>query len=116
MVVLSQILLHDWWLVKADLDSHGKRLGIGGYILEEDSKTISRIMRISGCHLVDFLTPNMRIFQNLHFLATLNCSVDGVHVCDHFQVGFPYYWEDFAALSVSSEEPGYSSASKGFSA
>lgn len=35
-------------------------------------------------------------------------------VCDHFLIGFPYYWEEFAALSVS-EEPVDFSASKGFS-
>ncbi|KAG6396189.1 hypothetical protein SASPL_142331 [Salvia splendens] len=31
-------------------------------------------------------------------------------ICDHFLIGFPYYWEEFAALSES-EEPVYSCAS-----
>lgn len=34
-----------------------------------------------------------------------------LQVCDHFLIGFPYYWEEFASLSVS-EEPDHSSASK----
>lgn len=32
---LLQVLLHDWWLIKADADSDGKRLGVGGFTSKE---------------------------------------------------------------------------------
>lgn len=51
--------------------------------------------------------------------ALINCRIFNLssyffQVCDDFQIGFPYYWEDFAAIS-DSEELVYRSASKGIS-
>ncbi|KAH6832150.1 hypothetical protein C2S53_007428 [Perilla frutescens var. hirtella] len=113
------ILLHTWWLVKADPDSHGKRLGIGGYTLEEKlgmrtfcSASIVKKHDATTLQTVDGIT--VMVHGYLDRSRTLENGFSE-EVCDHFQIGFPYYWEDFAALSDSSEEPGYSSASKGVS-
>ncbi|KAI3452102.1 hypothetical protein Pfo_008767 [Paulownia fortunei] len=115
---LKQVLLHDWWLIKADSDSHGKRLGIGGFTSKESQgiRSFSSAPVVKRHDAVTLRTDDgitVLVHGHLNRSRTLESGFSH-EVCDHFVIGFPYYWEEFAALSVS-EEPAHFSVSKGIS-
>ncbi|KAL3646402.1 hypothetical protein CASFOL_011582 [Castilleja foliolosa] len=102
------VLLHYWWLIKAGSDSHGKRLGIGGIA----SKGSQSIRCFSSAHIIkrhdavtlgtiDGLT--ISVHGHLNRARTLENGFSR-EVCEHFEIGFPYYWEEYGAVSVD-EEP-----------
>ncbi|KAL3616442.1 hypothetical protein CASFOL_039832 [Castilleja foliolosa] len=105
---LKQVLLHDWWLIKAGSDSHGKRLGIGGIA----SKGSQSIRCFSSAHIIkrhDAVTlgtiDGLTISVHGHLNRARTLANGFSHeVCEHFEIGFPYYWEEYGAVSVD-EEP-----------
>ncbi|XP_057769970.1 kinetochore-associated protein KNL-2 homolog [Salvia miltiorrhiza] len=100
------ILLQDWWLVKAGPDSHGKRLGIGGFTSKGQgircfsSAPILKRHDAVTLQTVDGIT--LMVHGYLNRSRTLENGFSR-EVCDDFLIGFPYYWEDFAAISDSEE-------------
>ncbi|XP_011099260.1 protein EMBRYO DEFECTIVE 1674-like [Sesamum indicum] len=113
---LKQVLLHDWWLIKADADSDGKRLGVGGFTSKE-SHGIRSFSSAPIVHRYDAVTlktvdgMTIMIHGQINRSRTLENGFSK-EVCDDFVIGFPYYWEEFAALSAD-EEPAAYSVSKG---
>ncbi|KAK6116204.1 hypothetical protein DH2020_050060 [Rehmannia glutinosa] len=109
---LKQVLLHDWWLIKADSDSHGKRLGIGGFTSKESqgirsfsSAPIVKRHDAVTLRTIDGIT--VLVHGHLNRSRTLENGFS-LEVCEHFLIGFPYYWEEFATLSVSDEQAHFS--------
>ncbi|KAL8507780.1 hypothetical protein ACS0TY_018353 [Phlomoides rotata] len=105
---LNQVLLHDWWLVRADSDSHGKQIGIGGFIFNEGIGAKRRFASapiVKRQDAVTLKTVDGITIMVLGYLNKFQTLKNGFshEVCDHFVIGFPYYWEEFADLSVREE-------------
>ncbi|KAK4393381.1 hypothetical protein Sango_1808900 [Sesamum angolense] len=125
---LKQVLLHDWWLIKADASSDGKRLGVGFHF---QRVKFSLLFLFRVCRSQGIRSFSSAPIVQRHDAVTLK-TVDGMtimihgqinrsrtlengfsqEVCDDFVIGFPYYWEEFTALSAD-EEPAHFSVSKG---
>ncbi|KAL0450253.1 UNVERIFIED_CONTAM: hypothetical protein Slati_1581700 [Sesamum latifolium] len=113
---LLQVLLHDWWLIKADADSDGKRLGVGGFTSKESQgiRSFSSAPIVQRHDAVTLKTVDgmtILIHGQINRSRTLENGFSQ-EVCDDFVIGFPYYWDEFAALSAD-EEPAHFSVSKG---
>ncbi|XP_047959496.1 kinetochore-associated protein KNL-2 homolog [Salvia hispanica] len=110
----NSVLLQDWWLIKAGPDTHGKRLGIGGSTLEGNRgiRCFSSAPIVKRHDAVTLETDDgiaLMVHGCLNRSRTLENGFSQ-EICDHFLIGFPYYWEEFAALS-DSEDSVYSCAS-----
>ncbi|KAL1538913.1 hypothetical protein AAHA92_27600 [Salvia divinorum] len=110
----KSVLLQDWWLIKVGTDTHGKRLGIGGSTLEGNRgiRCFSSAPIVKRHDAVTLETDDgitLMVHGYLNRSRTLENGFSQ-EICDHFLIGFPYYWEEFTALS-NSEEPVYSCAS-----
>ncbi|GFP80980.1 hypothetical protein PHJA_000241300 [Phtheirospermum japonicum] len=116
MTVISLVLLHDWWLIKAGSDSHGKRLGIGG-VASKESQSIRSFSSAQIVKRHDAVTlgtidgVTISVHGYLNRARTLKNGFSH-EVCEHFQIGFPYYWEEYGAVSVD-EEPTHFSSTPG---
>ncbi|PIN21513.1 hypothetical protein CDL12_05783 [Handroanthus impetiginosus] len=113
--LLKQVFLHDWWLIKADPDSQGRRLGVGGFASKGNqgiriflSSPIVKRHDAVTLTTVDGIT--IMVYGHLNRSRTLESGFSN-EVCDQFVIGFPYNWEEFAALSV--DEAGHFSISEG---
>ncbi|KAL0343586.1 UNVERIFIED_CONTAM: hypothetical protein Sangu_1246000 [Sesamum angustifolium] len=113
---LKQVLLHDWWLIKADASSDGKRLGVGGFTSKESQgiRSFSSAPIVQRHDAVTLKTVDgmtIMIHGQINRSRTLENGFSQ-EVCDDFVIGFPYYWEEFAAQSAD-EESAHFSVSKG---
>ncbi|KAK4412462.1 hypothetical protein Salat_2893300 [Sesamum alatum] len=113
---LKQVFLHDWWLVKANADSDGKRLGVGGFTAKESQgircfSSAPIVQRHDAVTLETVDGVTIMIHGQINRSRTLENGFSQ-EVCNDFVIGFPYYWEEFAALSAD-EEPAPFSGSKG---
>ncbi|KAG8384503.1 hypothetical protein BUALT_Bualt04G0124700 [Buddleja alternifolia] len=105
---LKQVFLHDWWLIRADSDdSDGGRLGIGGFTSKENQGIRSFlsapiVKRHDAVTLKTFDGITIMVHGHLNRSRTLENGFSH-EVCDDFVIGFPYYWEEFAVLSVEEE-------------
>lgn len=100
--------MHDWWLIKSDSDAHSKRLGVGGFTTKESQDTRGFLSApIVKRHDAVTLqtTDGITITVNGHLNRSRTLS-NGfpLKVCNDFVFGFPYYWEEFAALSFDRHE------------
>ncbi|CAI9752804.1 unnamed protein product [Fraxinus pennsylvanica] len=105
---LKEVFLHDWWLIKVDKDPQEKRLGIGGFTCRErqgtrvfHSASISKRLDAVTLKTEDGIT--ITVHGHLNTTRTIENGFPQ-EVCNHFVIGFPYYWEEFAGLSFD-EEP-----------
>ncbi|KAL7101213.1 hypothetical protein ACP275_08G041900 [Erythranthe tilingii] len=101
----KQVSLHDWWLVKSNSVSHGKELGVGGFNHRESRgiRSFSSAPIIKRHDAVTLETDDgitILLHGNLNRSRTLENGFPR-EVSDDFLIGFPYYWEEFAAVSVS---------------
>ncbi|XP_073272216.1 uncharacterized protein [Primulina huaijiensis] len=105
----KEVLLHDWWLIKADSDAHGKRLGVGGFTTESHgtrgflSAPIVKRLDAVTLQATDGIT--ITVNGHLNRSRTLNNGFP-LKVCNDFVFGFPFYWEEFAPLSFDRLETG----------
>ncbi|KAL6551679.1 hypothetical protein OROGR_007833 [Orobanche gracilis] len=107
---LKQVLLHDWWLIKCDSDCHGKRLGIGGFTCKGGQGIRSFcsapiVMRHDAVTLKTIDGITVLVHGYLNRPRTLENGFSS-EVCENFQIGFPYYWDEFAAISDGEEDHG----------
>ncbi|CAA0832750.1 kinase interacting family protein [Striga hermonthica] len=101
--LLKQVFLHDWWLVEADSGFDGKRLGVGG-LTSKESRGIRSFCSAPIVTRHDAVTLKTvdGITVLLHGHLNMSRSVENGfsrELCENFQIGFPYYWEEYAAIS-----------------
>ncbi|KAA8531364.1 hypothetical protein F0562_006073 [Nyssa sinensis] len=104
--ILRTVYLHDWWLIKAEMDSKSRRLGVGGFASREgqgirafQSAAIIKRHDTVTLETVDGITVTLSGFIN----RSLTQTGFPPEVCNHFLFGFPYYWEEYAARYFSEE-------------
>ncbi|CAK9188177.1 unnamed protein product [Ilex paraguariensis] len=104
------VCLHDWWLINAEHEYEGKRLGVAGFTSREQqamrvfvSAPISRrydvftLETIDGiCVIVKGLINKVRTEENGFPSEVFN----------HFVFGFPPHWEEYAAEIVARSNRG----------
>ncbi|CAA2958144.1 Hypothetical predicted protein [Olea europaea subsp. europaea] len=104
---LKEVFLHDWWLIKVDKDPQEKRLGIGGFTCGERQGTrVFHSASISERRDAVTLKTEDGITITVHGHLNRTRTIENgfpQEVCDHFVIGFPYYWEEFAGLSFDEE-------------
>ncbi|XP_049392370.1 kinetochore-associated protein KNL-2 homolog [Solanum stenotomum] len=100
---LKQVYLYDWWLIKVEIGDGSKRLGIGGFTAKEKpdgrvfhSTTIAKRQDTATLVTVDGTTILLSGFINR--CRTLQNGFSS-EVCQQFLLGFPYNWEESAAVS-----------------
>ncbi|KAK3025359.1 hypothetical protein RJ639_043868 [Escallonia herrerae] len=94
--LLRTVWLHDWWLIKAELDSEGRQLGVGGKlgIRVFGSAAIAKRHDLVTLETVDGITIKISGFINRSH-AQQNGFPSAISY--HFRLGFPYNWEEYAA-------------------
>ncbi|XP_073145566.1 uncharacterized protein [Henckelia pumila] len=102
------VLLLDWWLIKADSDAYGKRLGVGGFTKSGSQGTrgflsAPIVKRHDAVTLQTADGITITVSGHLNRSRTLDNGFPP-KVCSDFVIGFPYYWEEFAALSFDKLE------------
>ncbi|KAG5609342.1 hypothetical protein H5410_020623 [Solanum commersonii] len=97
------VYLYDWWLIKVEIGDGSKRLGIGGFTAKEKpdgrvfhSTTIAKRHDTATLVTVDGITILLSGFINRCRTVQNGFSSE---VCQHFLLGFPYNWEESAAVS-----------------
>lgn len=107
----TTVCLHNWWLIKTKKDFSGLQLGVGGFAYREGrgkrvfhSEAIAKRHDANTLETVDGITITM-----IGFIDLPHTRQNGFpsKVCDRFLIGFPYDWEEYAALycgEKSSEE------------
>ncbi|KAF3449268.1 hypothetical protein FNV43_RR09996 [Rhamnella rubrinervis] len=96
------VCLHDWWLIKAKNDFHGKRLAVAGFTSREwqravrvfSSAPIAKIYDVFTLETVDGVCVVLRGFINKQRTTENGFPSE---VFRHFTFGFPSYWEQYAA-------------------
>ncbi|KAJ4955867.1 hypothetical protein NE237_012650 [Protea cynaroides] len=97
----KMVFLQDWWLVKADLDFHGKRLAVGGLAFRE-RQALRGFSSAPIVKRIDTFTLETSDGITIAIKGLINWSRThqngfSMEVCNHFLIGFPYYWEDYTA-------------------
>ncbi|KAK9288184.1 hypothetical protein L1049_016633 [Liquidambar formosana] len=94
---LKSVFLHDWWLIKA----HGKGLAVGGFTSTGTlgvklfcSSAISKRHDANTLETTDGITITISGFINRSQTHQHGFPSE---VCNRFLIGFPYYWEEYAA-------------------
>ncbi|KAK2971026.1 hypothetical protein RJ640_025800 [Escallonia rubra] len=105
--LLRTVWLHDWWLIKAELDSEGRQLGVGGFASSEKlgirvfgSAAIAKRHDPVTLETVDGITIKISGFINRSH-AQQNGFPSAISY--HFRLGFPYNWEEYAAQFFGEE-------------
>ncbi|XP_015072142.1 uncharacterized protein LOC107016169 [Solanum pennellii] len=100
---LKQVYLYDWWLIKVEIGDGSKRLGVGGFTAKErpdgrvfHSTTIAKRHDTTTLVTEDGITILLSGFINR--CRTLQNGFSS-EVCKQFLLGFPYNWEESAAVS-----------------
>ncbi|KAK9123175.1 hypothetical protein Sjap_012777 [Stephania japonica] len=99
------VCLQDWWLIRSESEFQGKRLGVGGLTAERPMRLFFSAPIIKRHDLYTLETAdgiailikgsvNRSRMQENGFLS---------EVCNHFLIGFPYYWEDFTCQCMQKE-------------
>ncbi|XP_051120442.1 kinetochore-associated protein KNL-2 homolog [Andrographis paniculata] len=101
----QEYLLHDWWLVKVISDFHGKRLGIEGFSSRDRGvvrcfSSAPIVKRIDAVTLATADGKTVMVHGHLNRHRSLQNGFSH-EICQHFMIGFPYYWEEFAGAGVS---------------
>ncbi|XP_019187546.1 PREDICTED: uncharacterized protein LOC109182005 [Ipomoea nil] len=102
------VCLTDWWLVKAENDSRGKRLAVGGFTLrhnvrqEFSSAPIEKVYDVFTLETMDGICILLKGFLN-----KTRTRENGFpsKVFDNFILGFPPNWESFAVKDSWEESP-----------
>ncbi|XP_059653562.1 kinetochore-associated protein KNL-2 homolog isoform X2 [Cornus florida] len=104
---IKNVYLHDWWLIKADLGSGSRQLGVGGFSSRESrgirafrAAAIAKRHDTVTLETVDGITVTLSGFINRSL--TLQSGFPS-EVCNHFLFGFPYCWEVYAARCFGEE-------------
>ncbi|CAK9137670.1 unnamed protein product [Ilex paraguariensis] len=104
---LTVVFLHDWWLIKADRESEGKQIGVGGFASREGqgirlfhSAAIAKRHDTVTLETVDGITITICGLIN-RTLSHQNGFLP--KVCNHFLFGFPYDWEKYATQCFSED-------------
>ncbi|CAI9088124.1 OLC1v1022370C1 [Oldenlandia corymbosa var. corymbosa] len=106
---VKQVCLCDWWLVKADdSSSNSIRLGVAGINLENSlgrrifhSAAILKRHSAVTLETLDGIVVN--ISGSINKYQTLQNGFPP-EVCNHFLIGFPYYWEQYANQVLKSSD------------
>ncbi|PSS35701.1 Protein EMBRYO DEFECTIVE like [Actinidia chinensis var. chinensis] len=113
---LKSVFLHDWWLIRADTDSEGRRLGVGGFASRERqgirsfrSATIAKRHDTVTLETADGITITIIGFINRSL--TLENGFPS-EVCNHFIFGFPYNWEKYSTRCFGEQSVNKASPSK----
>ncbi|KAL2502865.1 uncharacterized protein Fot_36713 [Forsythia ovata] len=103
------VCLADWWLVKAELDSEGKRLAVAGLTSREQqamrvfsSAPILKRYDVFTLETTDGICVIIKGFMNK--ARTVENGFPS-EVCNHFIFGFPPYWEEYAEKCMAEESP-----------
>ncbi|KAF5950293.1 hypothetical protein HYC85_012286 [Camellia sinensis] len=96
----SKVCLHDWWLIKLDMDSNGRTLGVGGLAFRE-RQTIRAFYSVAIAKRHDTVTLETADGITITITSFINRSITlengfPAEVCNHFLFGFPCYWEEYA--------------------
>ncbi|KAI9085855.1 hypothetical protein K1719_032269 [Acacia pycnantha] len=94
---LPTVCLHDWWLVKAERDFHGKLLAVAGYpSRKQDAKRVFISAPITKRHDLSTLETADGIYLIIvGFINELHTKENGFpcEVFNDFLFGFPPDWE-----------------------
>ncbi|EEF32637.1 protein EMBRYO DEFECTIVE 1674 [Ricinus communis] len=100
---LKSVLLHDWWLLKAD----SRRISVAGLASRQRlgnrvflSAPISRRIDATTLETIDGITITISGFINRS-----KTHQNGISflVCNQFKLGFPYHWEECVAQFYGEE-------------
>ncbi|XP_027173297.1 kinetochore-associated protein KNL-2 homolog [Coffea eugenioides] len=101
--------LSDWWLVKAEKDFRGKRLAIAGipHRDEQALRVFSSAPILKRHDLFNLETADgvWIIIKGLINKARTEENGFPSEVFDHFIIGFPPYWEEYALNCFGGESP-----------
>ncbi|KAL6986639.1 hypothetical protein U1Q18_049593 [Sarracenia purpurea var. burkii] len=103
----SEVCLQNWWLIKVEMDSEGRRLGVGGFASSERqvmrafcSAAIAKRHDTVTLETADGITITIVGLIN-RFLTVENGFPS--EVCNHFLFGFPFDWEEYAGKCCGEE-------------
>ncbi|OWM82319.1 kinetochore-associated protein KNL-2 homolog [Punica granatum] len=131
-IFLPTVCLYDWWLIQAEEEIQGRRLGVAGFTSPKEgpvkravrvfkSAPITKVYEFSTLETADGVCVLVKGLMNKS-LSTENGFPS--EVCKHFVFGFPLNWEECVAeqgagsaalktsAEVNSHVPGQSSPSK----
>ncbi|XP_031127292.1 uncharacterized protein LOC116029427 [Ipomoea triloba] len=97
---LKEVYLCDWWLIKFPTNSKSERIGVAGFTFRESQD--ARIFHSAAiCKRIDAVTLEAVDGIVIVVSGCINRSrtiQNGFpfEMCNHFCVGFPYYWEEIA--------------------
>ncbi|KAJ8565070.1 hypothetical protein K7X08_001530 [Anisodus acutangulus] len=95
--------LYDWWLIKVETGDGSKLLGVGGLTAKErQDERVFHSAAIAKRHdTVTFVTVDGITILVSGFINRCRTLQNGfsAEVCNQFLLGFPYNWEESAALS-----------------
>ncbi|XP_060185607.1 kinetochore-associated protein KNL-2 homolog [Lycium barbarum] len=100
---LREVYLYDWWLIKVETGDGSKQLGVGGLTAKErQDERVFHSAAIAKRHdSVTFVTVDGITILVGGFINRGRTLQNGFssEVCNLFLFGFPYDWEEYAALS-----------------
>ncbi|CAA3024728.1 Hypothetical predicted protein [Olea europaea subsp. europaea] len=103
------VCLADWWLVKSELGSKGKRLAVAGLTSREQqavrvfsSAPIHKRYDVFTLETTDGICVIIKGFMNK--ARTVENGFPS-EVCNHFIFGFPPYWEEYADKCMAENFP-----------
>nr|GMD14980.1 protein EMBRYO DEFECTIVE 1674 isoform X1 [Ipomoea batatas] len=97
---LKEVYLCDWWLIKFSTNSKSERIGVAGFTFRESqdarifhSAAISKRIDTVTLEAVDGIV--IVVSGCINRSRTIQNGFP-FEMCNHFCVGFPYYWEEIA--------------------
>ncbi|XP_019163841.1 PREDICTED: protein EMBRYO DEFECTIVE 1674 isoform X2 [Ipomoea nil] len=97
---LKEVYLCDWWLIKFPTNSKSERIGVAGFTFRESqdarifhSAAISKRIDTVTLEAVDGIV--IVVSGCINRSRTIQNGFP-FEICNHFCVGFPYYWEEIA--------------------
>ncbi|XP_020586528.1 uncharacterized protein LOC110028852 [Phalaenopsis equestris] len=98
----KEVLLFEWWLMKAERDYNGRRLTVGGFTKRGEAVGIFRsapiIKRHDHCTLETADGINIKIQGTINKTRTIDNGFP-LEACNAFLFGFPTAWDKFTEES-----------------
>ncbi|KAF3457416.1 hypothetical protein FNV43_RR02074 [Rhamnella rubrinervis] len=102
-ITTASVFLHDWWLLKTS----GKGLAVGGFAARERlGVRVFTSALIAKRHCATTLETTDGITITICGLINRSHAHENgfpSEVCNHFLLGFPYNWEEYASYSLGEE-------------
>ncbi|KAK9169908.1 hypothetical protein Syun_002048 [Stephania yunnanensis] len=99
------VCLQDWWLIRSESEFQGRILGVGGLTAERPMRLFfsAPIIKRHDLYTLETADGITILIQGSVNRSRMQENGFRPEICNHFLIGFPYYWEDFTSQCMPKE-------------